>query len=102
MKVVLDKNFHIEPDSFNGVVLVETYKKTVKNKDGKEVERTYFDRRYYPDPVQAIKAWQKQTSAEVEVNISDLQKAWVEMDKKLGDIYHKFGEVNWFSKEVKN
>lgn len=99
MKVILDKNFHIEPDSFNGVILTKTEQKTIKNKEGKDVEKTFVYKNYYPNPVQAIQEWIKQTGTE-DVDIHGLKNVWIDINKKLGDIYHKFGEVNWFSKEV--
>lgn len=58
-KVDIDENYFLESDSFSGVVLVQHFPATKKNKEDKEIKYTKFDRWYFPTVSLALNQYQK-------------------------------------------
>lgn len=96
MKVIIDKNFYLEPDGFKGLVLVKEYTKQTKNKKGELKDKVFTDRWYYPSPLGALKKYTELTTGELD--LTGLTKAYESMVGKLEKIEQQFKANNWFSK----
>jgi len=58
-KIEIDSQYYLESDQFSGIVLVQHFPATKKNKDGEETAYTKFDRWYFPTVSGALNQYQK-------------------------------------------
>lgn len=56
-KIEIEKNFFLESDTFRGIVLVQHFPATKKNKEGVETQYIKEERFYFPTLAQALKKY---------------------------------------------
>ena len=59
-RVDLDNNHYLETDSNSGVVLVQHFPAKKKDKEGKEVSYTKFERFYYPTVASCLERYTRE------------------------------------------
>ena len=89
VKILLDKDFYITPDPYNGLILCKEVLKEKKDKEGKTVFYNDVTKKYFPKMSQTLNEYLKNKVGEsetieeikdilfrVEIKIDELKEIW--------------------------
>jgi hypothetical protein len=82
VKILLDNEFYITPDHYNGLILCKEVLKEKKDKEGKTVFHNDVTKKYFPKMSQTLNEYLKNKIGEAE-NIEEMKDILLRVEIKI-------------------
>ena len=85
VRILLDNEFYITPDPYNGLILCREVLKEKKDKEGKTVFYNDVTKKYFPRMSQTLNEYSKNKVGEAE-NIEEIKDILLRVESKINGI----------------